>query len=62
MSINILYRFALQKLVYHFNVYIVTISRVYYVSRVELPTEKRVKRWALSMEELVMDPTGMSTF
>lgn len=26
--------------------------------RVDLPTEKRVKRWALSMEELMSDPTG----
>ena len=26
--------------------------------RVEVPTEKRVKRWALSMEELMSDPTG----
>lgn len=26
--------------------------------RVEIPTEKRVKRWALSMEELMSDPTG----
>nr|CAD7578622.1 unnamed protein product [Timema californicum] len=25
---------------------------------VDVPTEKRVKRWALSMEELVSDPTG----
>lgn len=24
----------------------------------EVPTEKRVKRWALSMEELMSDPTG----
>ncbi|XP_069697878.1 regulator of G-protein signaling 9 isoform X2 [Periplaneta americana] len=29
---------------------------------VEVPTEKRVKRWALSMEELVMDPTGLQEF
>lgn len=28
------------------------------VFRVEVPTEKRVKRWALSMEELMSDPTG----
>jgi hypothetical protein len=26
--------------------------------RVEIPTEKRVKRWAIAMEELVSDPTG----
>jgi hypothetical protein len=26
--------------------------------RVEIPTEKRVKRWAIAMEELVLDPTG----
>ncbi|XP_044732204.1 uncharacterized protein LOC123295059 isoform X2 [Chrysoperla carnea] len=31
-------------------------------SLVELPTEKRVKRWALSMEELVSDPTGLQEF
>ncbi|XP_049776758.1 regulator of G-protein signaling 11 [Schistocerca cancellata] len=29
---------------------------------VEVPTEKRVKRWALSMEELVSDPTGLQEF
>lgn len=29
---------------------------------VEIPTEKRVKRWALSMEELVSDPTGLQEF
>ncbi|PSN41096.1 hypothetical protein C0J52_21836 [Blattella germanica] len=29
---------------------------------VEVPTEKRVKRWALSMEELVMDTTGLQEF
>lgn len=28
----------------------------------EIPTEKRVKRWALSMEELVSDPTGLQEF
>jgi len=28
------------------------------VSRVDIPTVKRVKRWALSMEELMSDPTG----
>lgn len=27
-------------------------------ARVEVPTERRVKRWALSMEELMSDPTG----
>lgn len=26
------------------------------------PTEKRVKRWALSMEELMSDPTGLQEF
>lgn len=26
-----------------------------------MPTEKRVRRWALSMEELVADPTGEFT-
>ncbi|XP_043589357.1 regulator of G-protein signaling 9 isoform X4 [Bombus pyrosoma] len=29
---------------------------------VDLPTEKRVKRWALSMEELMSDPTGLQEF
>ncbi|XP_026298228.1 uncharacterized protein LOC725485 isoform X5 [Apis mellifera] len=29
---------------------------------VEIPTEKRVKRWALSMEELMSDPTGLQEF
>nr|CAI5842574.1 unnamed protein product [Callosobruchus analis] len=29
---------------------------------VDVPTEKRVKRWALSMEELVSDPTGLQEF
>ncbi|XP_017770954.1 PREDICTED: regulator of G-protein signaling 11 isoform X2 [Nicrophorus vespilloides] len=29
---------------------------------VEIPTEKRVKRWGLSMEELVSDPTGLQEF
>lgn len=27
-----------------------------------MPTEKRVKRWALSMEDLVSDPTGLQEF
>ncbi|XP_076243483.1 uncharacterized protein LOC143184849 isoform X2 [Calliopsis andreniformis] len=31
-------------------------------SLVEAPTEKRVKRWALSMEELMSDPTGLQEF
>ncbi|XP_076384166.1 regulator of G-protein signaling 11 isoform X2 [Megalopta genalis] len=31
-------------------------------SVVEVPTEKRVKRWALSMEELMSDPTGLQEF
>ncbi|XP_076674340.1 uncharacterized protein LOC143372209 isoform X2 [Andrena cerasifolii] len=31
-------------------------------SLVEIPTEKRVKRWALSMEELMSDPTGLQEF
>ena len=26
--------------------------------RVEVPTEKRVKRWAIAMEEIMSDPTG----
>ncbi|CAO1386043.1 unnamed protein product [Diamesa serratosioi] len=29
---------------------------------VEVPTEKRVKRWAISIEELVKDPTGLQEF
>ncbi|XP_075969775.1 uncharacterized protein LOC142972485 isoform X2 [Anticarsia gemmatalis] len=29
---------------------------------VEVPSEKRVQRWALSMEELVSDPTGLQEF
>ncbi|XP_043505156.1 uncharacterized protein LOC122526068 isoform X3 [Polistes fuscatus] len=29
---------------------------------VEVPTEKRVKRWELSMEELMSDPTGLLEF
>ncbi|XP_015838971.1 regulator of G-protein signaling 7 isoform X4 [Tribolium castaneum] len=29
---------------------------------VEVPTEKRVRRWGLSMEELVSDPTGLQEF
>ncbi|EDW82823.2 uncharacterized protein Dwil_GK10200 [Drosophila willistoni] len=29
---------------------------------VEIPTEKRVKRWAISIEELVSDPTGLQEF
>jgi regulator of G-protein signaling len=29
---------------------------------VEIPTEKRVRRWGLSMEELVSDPTGLQEF
>jgi hypothetical protein len=28
--------------------------------RAEVITEKRVKRWAIAMEELVSDPTGKS--
>ncbi|XP_058800404.1 regulator of G-protein signaling 9 isoform X2 [Phymastichus coffea] len=31
-------------------------------SLVEVPTEKRVKRWAISMEELMSDPTGLQEF
>lgn len=27
-----------------------------------MPTEKRVKRWGLSMEELISDPTGIQEF
>jgi len=26
--------------------------------RVEIPTERRVKKWGISMEDLVFDPTG----
>lgn len=29
---------------------------------VEVPSEKRVQRWALSIEELVGDPTGLQEF
>lgn len=29
---------------------------------VDIPTEKRVKRWAISIEELVSDPTGLGEF
>ncbi|KAG5684823.1 hypothetical protein PVAND_014035 [Polypedilum vanderplanki] len=29
---------------------------------VEVPTEKRVKRWSISIEELVKDPTGLQEF
>ncbi|KDR13220.1 regulator of G-protein signaling 9 isoform X2 [Zootermopsis nevadensis] len=29
---------------------------------IEIPTEKRVKRWAITMEELVSDPTGLKEF
>ncbi|XP_063983628.1 uncharacterized protein LOC135165834 isoform X2 [Diachasmimorpha longicaudata] len=29
---------------------------------VDVPTEKRVKRWGLSMEELMFDPTGLLEF
>nr|XP_036676013.1 uncharacterized protein LOC108004844 isoform X1 [Drosophila suzukii]XP_036676014.1 uncharacterized protein LOC108004844 isoform X1 [Drosophila suzukii] len=29
---------------------------------VDIPTEKRVKRWAISIEELVSDPTGLQEF
>lgn len=28
----------------------------------EVPNEKRVQRWALSIEELVSDPTGLQAF
>lgn len=31
-------------------------------SFVEVPTEKRVKRWSISIEELVSDPTGLHEF
>lgn len=34
----------------------------FYDHRVDNPTEKRIKRWALSMEELVSDPTGLHEF
>jgi regulator of G-protein signaling len=30
--------------------------------RVEIPTERRVKKWGISMEDLVFDPTGWSDF
>lgn len=29
---------------------------------VDIPTEKRVKRWSISIEELVSDPTGLQEF
>ncbi|KAI5694997.1 hypothetical protein M8J75_009280 [Diaphorina citri] len=29
---------------------------------VEVPTEKRVRRWALSIEDLIKDPTGLAEF
>lgn len=29
---------------------------------VDVPTEKRVKRWSISIEELVTDPTGLLEF
>lgn len=29
---------------------------------VDIPTEKRVRRWAISIEELVSDPTGLQEF
>ncbi|XP_025828974.1 regulator of G-protein signaling 11 isoform X2 [Agrilus planipennis] len=29
---------------------------------VEAPTEKRIKRWAISIEELISDPTGVQEF
>ncbi|XP_030564430.1 uncharacterized protein LOC115765157 [Drosophila novamexicana] len=29
---------------------------------VDIPTEKRVKRWAISIEELISDPTGLQEF
>lgn len=29
---------------------------------VEVPSDKRVQRWALSIEELVSDPTGLQEF
>lgn len=35
---------------------------MYYDFSVDTPTEKRVRRWALSMEELVSDPTGLQEF
>lgn len=35
----------------------VLITRDY---RVEVPTEKRVRKWAISLEELMSDPTGKS--
>lgn len=31
-------------------------------SLVDVPTEKRVRRWAISIEELVSDPTGLQEF
>lgn len=29
---------------------------------VDIPTEKRVRRWAISIEEIVSDPTGLQEF
>lgn len=29
---------------------------------VEVPTEKRVKRWSISLEEIMSDPTGLQEF
>jgi len=31
---------------------------MFFFYRVENPLEKRVRRWGISMEELVSDPTG----
>lgn len=31
-------------------------------SIVDTPTEKRVRRWAISIEEIVSDPTGLQEF
>ncbi|XP_076265503.1 uncharacterized protein LOC143199517 isoform X2 [Rhynchophorus ferrugineus] len=33
-----------------------------YVCRVDVPTEKRVRKWGLSMEDLLSDPTGVQEF
>ncbi|XP_030746134.1 uncharacterized protein LOC115874968 [Sitophilus oryzae] len=33
-----------------------------YVCRVDVPTEKRVRKWGLSMEDLLCDPTGVQEF
>lgn len=30
--------------------------------RVDIPTEKRVRRWAISLKELLSDPTGVREF